>query len=668
MIAPAAAGDPAQPYTRAERLLNLLMALRGTRVGLDRAEIRRVVRGYGDTASPEAFERMFERDKDDLRAMGIPMVTRTDASGSVIGYRIEGDWSLPPLDLDRTELAVLGLAARMWQSAELAPAALNALRKVEAQLGMPAQPPVAAPIAGLSADSPILPALIAACTSRTPVSFAYRKSSDEQPGTRHVQPWGVVSWRGHWYLVGRDVDRDDVRVFRASRISGTVHPDPSAAGYDIPDDFDVRAAVGRFADATGTTLTVALAPGTGASLRQRATHSDTRPDSWDVVTLPVGDLDAAMATVLPYAATAEVLGPPDAVAAWRTDLVRLIDAHRSPPSEVVGRGMSPGPGRSAAAPAAQFARLLALVPWLAANSGVSVTAAAAHFGISEEQLLEDLGSVITSGADDWTLFDIQYWDDDGVIEVIDALGLAKPLSLTPDEGFALLVALHALAAVPGPHDRSAIDSATGKLAAALGHDAPAPGSMAVRVDLPDEVVTAVDAARTGGRALELTYLGAVRDEVTERVVDPVGIVVVDGYAYLRAWCRRAEGLRLFRADRILDLRVSAEPARPIPPGAEQVEPMAVTLAATGRRVVVDLPADARLLDRHPWLHRWPRADGGVRAELPVGDYGWARSVVLAAAGQVVLREPVWLVDQILADLLAACRRTPGTNVAGDGVL
>ena len=153
-------GGEVQPYSKAERLLNLLMALRGTRVGLDREHIRTVVRGYSRDASPEAFERMFERDKDELRAMGVPVVTLTDASGVVTGYRIEGDWTLPPLDLTRGELALLGLAARVWQRADLAPAALNALRKVEAQLGMRSTEQGSAPIAGLSLDSPALHDLI----------------------------------------------------------------------------------------------------------------------------------------------------------------------------------------------------------------------------------------------------------------------------------------------------------------------------------------------------------------------------------------------------------------------------------------------------------------------------------------------------------------------------
>jgi len=631
-----------QPYSRAERLLNLLMALRGTRTGLDRDQIRAVVRGYDPSAAPEAFERMFERDKDELRSMGVPVHTVTDASGVVTGYRIDGEWTMPPLDLDRAQLAVLGLAARVWQSAELAPAALNALRKVEARLGMVTDAGGSAPIAGLSADSPVLGALITACSSRSPVEFRYRKAPGAEPELRHVEPWGVVWWRAHWYLVGHDRDRAGVRVFRASRIEGAVRD--LEGTFSVPEGFDPRAAIGRFQGSDQVAIDVALAPAVGARLRRSLTITGADDAGWDLGTLSAEDLPSGVSAVLAHGAGARVIGPPGAVAEALRQLDAIVASLASPPA-VAGRAL-PAPGARGPA-GAQFSRLLALVPWLAANSGISVAEAAAHFGISQEQLRSDLGSVITSGADDWTLFDIQYWEDGGIIEVIDALDLDEPLTLTPDEAFALLVALHALAAVPGSHDRAVLESVAAALHAALGHAAPAPGAVSVRVDLPEDVVAEIELAQSSGRALELTYLGAVRDEATVRTVDPIGVVVVDGYAYLRAHCRTAGALRLFRLDRILDVRVSTEPSRPAPEAAADLEPMAALLAASGRRVVVDVPAGSPVPDRHPTTRRWPLAGGDLRLELPVGDYGWARRLVLGGGGTVVLREPQWLVEQVL---------------------
>jgi predicted DNA-binding transcriptional regulator YafY len=655
-------GGEVQPYSKAERLLNLLMALRGTRVGLDREHIRTVVRGYSRDASPEAFERMFERDKDELRAMGVPVTTLTDASGVVTGYRIEGDWTLPPLDLTRGELALLGLAARVWQRADLAPAALNALRKVEAQLGMRSTEQGSAPIAGLSLDSPALHALIEACSTRTPVTFGYRKSPDAPQETRHVQPWGTVWWRAHWYLVGFDTDRDGVRVFRASRIEGQVRPDPAAPSYEVPAGFDAAEAIGRFARSDAILVDLALAPGVAAALRLRAEARGQDADGRDLVALPVEDLVAGVASVLVYGTGARVLGPPEAVAEAVAQLDTLLNALQAP-LPTAGRALTAGavPGGPGTA---QFTRLLALVPWLAANSGVRVSDAADHFGITQEQLLADLGSVITSGADDWTLFDIQYWEDGGEIQVIDALDLDAPLTLTPDEGFALIVALNALATVPGGADSDELASVTAKLAGALGHHAPAPGVLAVRVDLPEAIVAPVEQALAADRAVRLTYVGAVRDEVTDRVVDPLGVVVVDGYAYVRGYCRSAGGLRMFRVDRIHAIAVTDLPARAIEDRPE-VEPMAVALGSTGRTIVVDVPAGAPLLDRHPVTRRWALPGGGVRAELPVGDFTWARRLVLGSAGTVVLCEPDWLRVELI-DTARAARRLHRAELGAHG--
>ncbi len=649
MVGPPAGGE-VQPYSKAERLLNLLMALRGTRVGLDREHIRTVVRGYNPQASSEAFERMFERDKDELRAMGVPVVTLTDASGVVTGYRIEGDWTLPPLDLTRGELALLGLAARVWQRADLAPAALNALRKVEAQLGMRSTDQGSAPIAGLSLDSPALHALIEACSTRTAVTFTYRKSPDALEETRHVQPWGTVWWRAHWYLVGFDTDRDGVRVFRASRIEGQVRHDPAGQSYEVPAGFDAAEAIGQFARSDAVLVDLALEPGVAAALRLRAESRGQDADGRDLVALPVEDLASGVASVLAYGTGARVLGPPEAVAEAVAQLDALLAALQAP-APTAGRPLTAGalPGGPGSA---QFTRLLALVPWLAANSGVRVSDAADHFGITQEQLMADLGSVITSGADDWTLFDIQYWEDGGEIQVIDALDLDAPLTLTPDEGFALIVALNALATVPGGADSDELASVTAKLAGALGHHAPAPGVLAVRVDLPARIVTPVEQALATDRAVHLTYVGAVRDEVTDRVVDPLGVVVVDGYAYVRGYCRSAGGLRMFRVDRIRSIEVDDLPARAVEEPAE-VEPMAVVLGSTGRTVLVDVPAGAPLLDRHPVTRRWALPGGGVRAELPVGDFTWARRLVLGSAGTVVLREPDWLRTELIATVAAA---------------
>ncbi|MFM7212381.1 MAG: helix-turn-helix transcriptional regulator, partial [Actinomycetota bacterium] len=118
---------------RTERLLNLVLCLLGARIPVSRAAIREAVPGYGDSASSEAFERMFERDKDELRTMGVPIDTVLSSDGDVEGYRIRSDeYSMPPVAFTSAELAVLGLAAQAWSDAALGGDEQGARHKIKA--------------------------------------------------------------------------------------------------------------------------------------------------------------------------------------------------------------------------------------------------------------------------------------------------------------------------------------------------------------------------------------------------------------------------------------------------------------------------------------------------------------------------------------------------------
>ncbi|MGH3263497.1 MAG: helix-turn-helix transcriptional regulator, partial [Trebonia sp.] len=203
-------------------MLNLVICLLATRRYLSADQIRRMVAGYEDLAD-EAFKRKFERDKEDLRDLGIPLETGSDSSfDDEPGYRIRrDDYNLPELTFDPAELAVLGVAARTWQHASLGGPASEALLKLRAAgLDLDDAVPVAIETR-VATSEPAFEALRVAATDRRPVRFDYREAG----ATRHVEPWGLVSWHGHWYLVGHDLDRAEPRVFRVSRIVGQARPD-----------------------------------------------------------------------------------------------------------------------------------------------------------------------------------------------------------------------------------------------------------------------------------------------------------------------------------------------------------------------------------------------------------------------------------------------------------
>ncbi|WP_019853807.1 helix-turn-helix transcriptional regulator [Actinopolyspora mortivallis] len=219
---------------RAERLVNLVLCLLSTRQYLTAERIRHIVPGYADTGSEEAFYRKFERDKAELRDLGIPLETgRNSAFDGVDGYRIaRRDYELADIELASDEAAAVAVASRLWESPELGAAARGALRKLRAA-GVRVDDGAPAPVEPrVRAAEPALPALLAAVRAERTVRFDYRKPGETASFVRTVDPWGVVAWRGRWYVVGHDRDRRAARCFRLSRILGsvnTVEPGDDAA-------------------------------------------------------------------------------------------------------------------------------------------------------------------------------------------------------------------------------------------------------------------------------------------------------------------------------------------------------------------------------------------------------------------------------------------------------
>jgi proteasome accessory factor B len=261
---------------RAERLVNLVIALLGTRQYVSAAKIRATVPGYeaddGTDRADEAFKRMFERDKAELREIGVPLETgRTSVFDTEDGYRIaRASYELPEITLTGEEAAAVGLALRLWQSAQLAGAAQSALVKLRAagvevdqSRGIPIQP-------RLDAGEPAFEPCYAAARDRRLLTFDYRRPEADKASRRQVQPWGVVAWRGRWYLVGHDLDRAAPRVFRLSRVTGTPKASGPAGAFEPPADLDLAAVVAGQESTEEHLVVVRVRPGTAIGLRRDA--------------------------------------------------------------------------------------------------------------------------------------------------------------------------------------------------------------------------------------------------------------------------------------------------------------------------------------------------------------------------------------------------------------
>jgi len=281
-------------------------------------------------------------------------------------------------------------------------------------------------------------------------------------------------------------------------------------------------------------------------------------------------------------------------------------------------------------------RLLALVPYVMSRKVVGLAETAEAFGISERELVDDLNllwCVELRAPDPYCPIDLSY--EGGEIVVSQAESMGRPLRLAVDEASALLVALRMLAEVPGLEDRSALSRLIAKLEAAAGEAASVSAQVAVQVDLQDDDAEGyagqIRAALAAKRRLHLRYYVPGRDEATERDVDPMRLLVVEGRPYLEGWCLRAEGVRLFRLDRVLSLDVLDVPSAP-PAEAEPVDVDQGLFRPSPDDVLVELElsvAGRWVAEYYPCESVTDLEDGRLRVVLSTPDTGWVRRLAMS---------------------------------------
>jgi proteasome accessory factor C len=205
--------------------------------------------------------------------------------------------------------------------------------------------------------------------------------------------------------------------------------------------------------------------------------------------------------------------------------------------------------------------MLALVPYIARRPGVTISELSEEFGVEQSQIVADLGLLMVCGEPGYypnELIDVVLDDDDGTVSIAYDAGIDRPVRLRPEEAITLTVALQTLADMPGLVDVDAVHSLLAKLESAAGDIA---SGVAVT---PPEAAPALGTVREAldqHRRLRIRYYTASRDDVTERDVDPIRLLVVDGHSYLEAYCYRSEAVRRFRVDRIDDAEMLVQPAQ-----------------------------------------------------------------------------------------------------------
>ena len=627
------------PLDRLERLTDLVLVLLNANRPMTLSELADDVPGY--PSGRDARRQAFERDKRLLREEGIPLVTEAVEGPEQYGYRIDPEaFYLPDLHLTPDEQAALQLAVAGVHLGD--PSGRDALAKLGATGVAEARP-----LASFDPPKALVP-LFDAVRIRASVRFLHRGA------VRSMSPAGLWFRRGHWYVVGWDTDRQAARSFRVDRIENLPQVAKEGSGV-LPADFDASSAVpdepwltgGEEAEDVDLVVDVVEAQRVVDELGPSSLVERGEGGSVEV-RFSVSNRVALRSWVLGLLDHAEVVGPPE----LRAEIVAWLESIASAAPPVPGAAAA-RPVRVAAAlpdePAEtdgadprtvrdvryRLRRLMAIVGWLAKVGAAPIDEVALRFGLGQDELVRELELAACCGIPPYSpdaLMEIVVTDHS--VEAFLPEGLARPRRLTPAEGFALAAAAKTILAVPGADVDGSLGRAAAKLEAVLG------AREGLNVDLPSppllsDVQRLVDAHHSA----DIEYHSGSSDEVTQRRIDPVQVVSLDGHWYLDAYCHRAEGLRRFRVDRIRELVELGDVADSLPapraPSADAFVP------GPGSEVVqLELgPGAAWVLDSVPVLESATRPDGGIDVVLAVGGTAWFERLLLQAGPEARVVAP-----------------------------
>jgi proteasome accessory factor B len=309
---------------KSERLVNLVIALLATKRYITKSEIFRTIEGY--EGSNESMERMFERDKDELRALGIEI----EVSGldplfdDEVGYRIRAE----NFEMDRNgyspnEIAYMSLAAQLWKDASLSDVSQKALRKLSAVSGPAdiAEIPAFAPVT-LTAPM-FLREIINGITDRRVVEFKYL-DSEMKTNLRKVHVYSYFSLRGFWYFSGLDVDKSENRTFRCDRIIGELAISKKANLYEIPADYEPDISFSDISAPSQAILRVRV--GRGSQLRVLSSAIESG-DEFDVVHVAYSSEEEMVSLILWHLDDIYVIGPETLKSSVVQALNKLVKAH-----------------------------------------------------------------------------------------------------------------------------------------------------------------------------------------------------------------------------------------------------------------------------------------------------------------------------------------------------
>jgi len=314
---------------KAERLVNLTMALLETRRPLSKEEIFANVAGYSGT--PEAMERMFERDKDDLRDLNIQILVEPKDKyfDDEVGYRIaKVNFEMPETDFTSSEIYWLSVAANIWRGAALENLAQDALFKIQSTNAdyVPIEPLVSMPL--IQTSEPIFFALWSSINRKEMISFQY-KGIDGTVAERKVAPHSLVSRRGHWYLIAKEISSSEFKRFRLSRFQTQPEIISTENAFEVTVDYQVNDYLKDISEHLIDEAELLIKPGSGSAIRQlgKCQVLDSSNSEWERVRLENVDFDLLVYNILWCGPDVKVIRPKSLVESVTQGLAEVLSKH-----------------------------------------------------------------------------------------------------------------------------------------------------------------------------------------------------------------------------------------------------------------------------------------------------------------------------------------------------
>src|SRR6266511_1548969 len=616
-------------------------------------DVKSNVEGYQEM-SDEAFARRFYSDRAELVALGVPLESQRDEFTGEELYTLRSEnYFLDELELDDDELAALQTALYLLEG-KFAYAEPLRLALQNLALGRPGfaggATDTAVRVEVLDPDySPEMPGrlgkLEGAISKQRTIKFPYFSISRNRQAERTVNPYGLLSDNGSWYVIGHDLDRKDIRTFRVSRIRGDIRfATRRERDFRIPSDFDIDAYRGRapwqIGDAVGVAR-IELA-GDTAWWVMRSFGNAGRLDEGAFVT-EYSAIPLLTSWILRQVGRAIPVDPDELRRDVAESLRRVRDAHHgAPPAPAAEatRTDADGIGERPAGPVApeRFAVLQALLAYLLAACGderdaqIPAREIVERFHIPEDELEEHLSllNLVNFGGGCYTV----YAELDGDLVRVDKelYGDTFRLAprLTPLEARAIRLALEFVGPMIAADAHTPLDRVRRKLEETFGQFELAQTPQPQVSSEEEELISTFSRASREHKLVEIEYQKEGEQTYSEHIVEPYKLERSLPYWYVHTWDRTRDGERSFRLDRMRTATLTDDAFDP----REAFEPTRLGDARSAKVLYTKVVA------------RWavergahPLKNGMALAEMPVGSAEWLVGEILSYRGEAIVLEP-----------------------------